>query len=40
MSSGPIEEVLTREHLARAFGIDIEVSRREGRWFAMGRTSE
>jgi iron complex transport system ATP-binding protein len=40
VSSGPIEEVLTREHLARCFGIDIEVSRREGRWFAMGRTSE
>ena len=38
VSSGPIEEALTREHLAGCFGIDVEVSRREGRWFGTART--
>ncbi|MFI5393641.1 MAG: ABC transporter ATP-binding protein, partial [Myxococcota bacterium] len=40
VSSGPIEEALTREHLAGCFGIDIEVSRREGRWFGRARAAE
>ena len=38
VSSGPIEEALTREHLTGCFGIDVEVSRREGRWFGTART--
>ena len=40
VSSGPIEETLTREHLAGCFGIEVEVSRREGRWFGAARTGE
>jgi hypothetical protein len=38
VSSGPIEEALTGEHLAGCFGIEVEVSRHEGRWFGASRT--
>jgi iron complex transport system ATP-binding protein len=34
VASGPIEAVLTPEHLRRCFGLDLEVERRRGRWFA------
>ncbi|MGB7804842.1 MAG: ATP-binding cassette domain-containing protein [Actinomycetota bacterium] len=40
VSSGPIEETLTREHLVGCFGIDVEVSRRGGRWFSAARIVE
>ena len=40
VSSGPIEEALTREHLAGCFGIEVEVSRHEGRWFGAARAAE
>jgi iron complex transport system ATP-binding protein len=40
VSSGPIHEALTREHLAACFGIEVEVSRHEGRWFGAARMSE
>ena len=32
------QKVLTREHLAGCFGIDVDVSRHEGRWFGAART--
>jgi iron complex transport system ATP-binding protein len=40
VSSGPIEEALTPGHLAGCFGIEIEVSRHESRWFGAARTGE
>ena len=40
VSSGPIHEALTREHLAACFGIEVEVSRHEGRWFGAARMNE
>jgi iron complex transport system ATP-binding protein len=40
VSSGPIEEALTPAYLAGCYGIDVEVSRHEGRWFGTARTGE
>ena len=34
VATGRIEAVLTREHLRRCFGLDLEVERRHGRWLA------
>ena len=34
VASGPVSEVLTSEALSRCFAIPIEVSRRDGRWWA------
>ena len=33
-AAGPIEEVLTAEQLSGAFGLDLQVERREARWSA------
>ncbi|MCM3662046.1 ABC transporter ATP-binding protein [Georgenia satyanarayanai] len=33
-AAGPLEEVLTPQHLSRAFGLDLEVERHRGRWTA------
>ena len=33
-AAGPLEEVLTAEQLSGAFGLPLEVERREGRWAA------
>ncbi|PYF98955.1 iron complex transport system ATP-binding protein [Georgenia satyanarayanai] len=33
-ATGPLEEVLTPQHLSRAFGLDLEVERHRGRWSA------
>ena len=35
IASGPIDEVLTAEQLERAFGLPVEVTRRNGRWTAF-----
>ena len=35
--AGPLEEVLTAEHLSAAFGTDLEVERHESRWSARAR---
>jgi iron complex transport system ATP-binding protein len=34
VAGGPIEAVLTAEHMERAFGIAVDVGRRGGRWWA------
>lgn len=34
LQSGPIEDVLTKEHLSEAFGVDLEIERRHDRWWA------
>jgi iron complex transport system ATP-binding protein len=34
VASGPVEDVLADEPLARCFGIDVVVERRDGRWWA------
>jgi iron complex transport system ATP-binding protein len=36
-SAGPLEEVLTPEHLSAAFGLDLEVERHGERWSARAR---
>ncbi|HEY6568463.1 MAG TPA: ATP-binding cassette domain-containing protein [Actinomycetota bacterium] len=36
--AGPIEGVLTTENLHECFGLDIELSRRHGRWQAIARS--
>ncbi len=33
-AAGPLEEVLTPQHLSRTFGLDLEVERHRGRWSA------
>ncbi|WP_152189857.1 ABC transporter ATP-binding protein [Georgenia satyanarayanai] len=33
-AAGTLEEVLTPQHLSRAFGLDLEVERHRGRWSA------
>ncbi|WP_413450270.1 ABC transporter ATP-binding protein [Georgenia phoenicis] len=33
-AAGPLEEVLTAQHLSRTFGLDLEVERHRGRWSA------
>jgi iron complex transport system ATP-binding protein len=33
-AAGPLEEVLTPQHLSRTFGIDLEVEQHRGRWSA------
>jgi iron complex transport system ATP-binding protein len=35
--AGPIEDVFTAEHLRACVGIDVEVGRRRGRWWATAR---
>jgi len=37
VTAGPVEEVLTDEHLSACFAIDVEVERRRGRWWATAR---
>ena len=34
IASGPVEQILTSEMLSRCFAMPIEVSRRDGRWWA------
>ncbi|BDZ66402.1 ABC transporter ATP-binding protein [Agromyces mangrovi Wang et al. 2018] len=34
VQAGPLEETLTGEHLSRAFGMDITLEERDGRYFA------
>lgn len=34
VAAGPVEEVLTRELLRACFSVDLEVGRRNGRWWA------
>ena len=36
-AGGPLEEVITPEHLSAAFGLDLEVQRHGGRWSARAR---
>jgi iron complex transport system ATP-binding protein len=38
-AAGPLEEVLTPQHLSRTFGLDLEVERHRGRWSARAATS-
>ncbi|MDI2098155.1 ABC transporter ATP-binding protein [Ruicaihuangia caeni] len=33
-ASGPVDEVITAEHLGRTFGLDLEVTKRDGRFSA------
>ncbi len=33
-AAGPLEDVLTPQHLSRTFGLDLEVERHRGRWSA------
>jgi iron complex transport system ATP-binding protein len=35
VAAGPIVTTLTREHLREAFGLELEVGRRNGRWWAV-----
>ena len=37
VAAGPIGEVLTHERLSTCFGVDIEVTRHDGRWTARAR---
>ena len=37
VAAGPIEEVLTPEHLRACFDLDVEVEHRHGRWVAFAR---
>jgi iron complex transport system ATP-binding protein len=39
VAAGPIETVLTPEHMERAFGIAVDVSRRGGRWWAAASST-
>lgn len=34
IASGPVETVLTEERLRECFGLDVEIGRRNGRWWA------
>ena len=34
VAAGPIEEVLTEEHLSRGFGLTLRLERRDGRWLS------
>jgi iron complex transport system ATP-binding protein len=34
VASGPVDEVLTSEALSRCFAMPVEVSKRDGRWWA------
>jgi iron complex transport system ATP-binding protein len=37
VASGPVDDVLTGEAVSDAFGVDVEVERRDGRWTARSR---
>lgn len=37
VASGPVGDVLTAEHLSACFGVDVEMGRRRGRWWAIAR---
>lgn len=37
VAQGPIERVMTPTHLASCFGLDLSVTRRDGRWWASAR---
>ena len=37
-AAGPLEEVLTPEHLSATFGVELEVSHSDGRWSARAAT--
>lgn len=37
VAAGPIEETLTSENLTQVFGLPLEVTRQEGRWWARAR---
>ncbi len=39
-AAGPIEETLTSENLSAAFGIELQVSRVDGRWMATSARKE
>jgi iron complex transport system ATP-binding protein len=39
LRSGPIEEIITSENLSTAFGIELTVERRNGRWWAWADRS-
>jgi len=34
VASGPVDEVLTGDNVSDAFGVDVAVDRRHGRWSA------
>lgn len=38
VAQGPVADVLTGPHLSAAYGLPIDVERREGRWLARART--
>ncbi|WP_324652724.1 ABC transporter ATP-binding protein [Georgenia sp. H159] len=38
-AAGPIDDVLTPQHLSRTFGLDLEVERHRGRWSARAAGS-
>ncbi|MEE6273225.1 ABC transporter ATP-binding protein [Georgenia wangjunii] len=38
-AAGPLEEVLTPQHLSRTFGLDLEVERHRDRWSARAASS-
>ncbi|HSL12033.1 MAG TPA: ATP-binding cassette domain-containing protein [Actinomycetota bacterium] len=40
LAIGPIEDVLTTEHLERAFEVAVEIGRRAGRWWAAASASD
>ncbi|HEU4526627.1 MAG TPA: ATP-binding cassette domain-containing protein [Actinomycetota bacterium] len=37
LAAGPVDEVLTDERLRACFDLDVEVGRRNGRWWAVAR---
>ncbi len=39
VAAGPLDEVLTEEHLSEAFGLPLKVSRADGRYSAVARTA-
>ena len=36
LAAGPVDQVVTSAVISRAFGVDVEVERRRGRWSAIG----
>jgi iron complex transport system ATP-binding protein len=34
LATGPLDRVLTAEHLSACFGVDLRLEQRDGRWFA------
>jgi iron complex transport system ATP-binding protein len=38
LASGPVDRILTRERLGECFDVEVEVGRRNGRWWAVSPT--